>query len=106
MAGPDVCAGFHSISEKIKPTRLIVENACHSLKNLGIESSGLCVHIVGVKTMAKRRTKTEAELLDHATNNLLRALKEEMQKKEGHVDSDKLRKDGYSDRLITQLEQA
>ena len=59
-----------------------------------------------MKATTKRQTKTEAELLDHATNNLLRALKEEMQKKEGHVDSDKLRKDGYSDRLITQLEQA
>jgi hypothetical protein len=58
-----------------------------------------------VKTMAKRQTKTEADLLDHATNNLLRALKQDMRKKEGRVDSDKLRKDGYSDRLIARLEQ-
>ncbi len=56
--------------------------------------------------MAKRQIKTEADLLDHATNNLLRALKQDMRKKEGRVDSDKLRKDGYSDRLISRLEQA
>jgi hypothetical protein len=59
-----------------------------------------------VKATTKRRTKTEAELLDHATNNLLRALKRDMLKNEGRVDSDKLRKDGYSDRLIARLEQA
>jgi hypothetical protein len=59
-----------------------------------------------VKATTKRQTKTEAELLDHATNNLLRALKRDMQKKDGRVDYDKLRKDGYSDRLLAKLEQA
>jgi hypothetical protein len=59
-----------------------------------------------VKATTKRRTKSEAELLDHATNNLLRGLKRDMQKKNGRVDYDKLRKDGYSDRLLTRLEQA
>ena len=59
-----------------------------------------------VKTTVKRPTKTEAGLLDHATNNLLRALKQDMRKKDGHVDYDKLRKDGYSDRLLAKLEQA
>ena len=58
---------------------------------------------MGVKTTTKRQTKTEAELLDHATNNLLRALKQDMLKKEGRVDYDKLRKDGYSDRLLGKL---
>ena len=64
------------------------------------------MHIRPVKAVAKRQTKTEAEILDHATDNLLRALKKDMQKKEGRVDSDKLRKEGYSDRLIARLEQA
>jgi len=50
--------------------------------------------------------RSEAEILDHATNNLLRALKRDMAKKEGRVDSDKLRKDGFSDRLLARLEQA
>ncbi|HLX96244.1 MAG TPA: hypothetical protein VKU37_10925 [Verrucomicrobiae bacterium] len=59
-----------------------------------------------MKATTKRRAKSEAELLDHATNNLLRGLKRDMQKKDGRVDYDKLRKDGYSDRLLTRLEQA
>jgi hypothetical protein len=59
-----------------------------------------------VKTTAKRRTKSEAELLDQASKNLLRALKRDMLKKEGRIDYDKLRKDGYSERLLTKLENA
>ena len=59
-----------------------------------------------MKVAAAKKQKSEAGLLDHATNNLLRALKGDMQKKEGRVNSDKLRKDGYSDRLIAKLEQA
>jgi hypothetical protein len=62
--------------------------------------------IVGVKATTKRRQKSEAELLDHATNNLLQALKRDMLKKEGRVDRQKLRKDGYSERLLTKLEEA
>ena len=31
-----------------------------------------------VKATTKRQTKTEAELLDHATNNLLRAVKQKI----------------------------
>jgi hypothetical protein len=59
-----------------------------------------------VKATTKRRAKSEAELLDHATNNLLRAVKKKILRKEGRVDYDKLRKDGYSARLLTRLEQA
>lgn len=59
-----------------------------------------------MKVAAKRPTKTEAELLDHATGNLLRTLKQDVRKKDGRVDYDKLRKEGYSDRLIARLEQA
>jgi hypothetical protein len=57
-----------------------------------------------VKATAKRRAKSEAELLDHASKNLLRALKRDMLKKEGRIDYDKLRKDGYSERLLAKLE--
>ena len=39
-----------------------------------------------MKATSKRREKSEAELLDHATGNLLRALKRDMLKKEGRVD--------------------
>ena len=59
-----------------------------------------------VKTTAKRRAKSEAELLDHASKNLLQALKRDMLKKEGRIDYDKLRKDGYSERLLAKLENA
>ena len=59
-----------------------------------------------MKATTKRRDKSEAELLDHGTNNLLRALKLDMLKKDGRVDYDKLRKDGYSERLLAKLEQA
>ena len=67
----------------------------------------LCLsHNVHVKASAKSRTKSEAQVLDHATNNLLRALKKDMVKKAGRVDTAKLRKEGYSDRLLAKLEQA
>jgi hypothetical protein len=59
-----------------------------------------------VKTAAKRRAKSEAELLDHATDNLARALKRDVLKKNGRVDFEKLRKEGYSERLLAKLEQA
>ncbi|HTX21533.1 MAG TPA: hypothetical protein VMD27_06730 [Candidatus Aquilonibacter sp.] len=59
-----------------------------------------------MKVAAVKSRKGEAELLDHATNNLLRALKRDMQKKDGRVNYDKLRKDGYSERLLAKLEHA
>jgi hypothetical protein len=59
-----------------------------------------------VKANTKRRPKSEAKLLDYATNNLLRALKRDMLKTDGRVDREKLRKDGYSDRLLDRLERA
>jgi len=59
-----------------------------------------------VKETSKRPVKSEAELLDHATDNLLRALKKEMIEKDGRVDRDKLHKEGYSDRLLAKLDRA
>jgi hypothetical protein len=59
-----------------------------------------------MKAAAQTRRKSEAEILDQATNNLLRALKRDMLRKEGRVDLDKLRKDGYSERLLARLEDA
>ena len=59
-----------------------------------------------MKTTAKRRAKSEAELLDRATKNLARALKEDMLKKDGRIDYEKLRKEGYSERLLEKLQQA
>lgn len=59
-----------------------------------------------MKAAARKSKKSEAELLDHANNNLLRALKRDMEEKEGRVDYEKLRKDGYSERLLNKLQQA
>jgi hypothetical protein len=56
-----------------------------------------------VKSTAKRRAMSEAELLDHATNNMLKALKEDMLKKEGCVNRENLRNKGYSERLLDRL---
>ena len=73
---------------------------------LGIESQRRLGQVMRVKATIKRRPKSEAELLDHATDNLLRALKRDMLKTDGRLDREKLRKDGYSDRLLDRLEQA
>jgi hypothetical protein len=73
---------------------------------LRIEGRGELRQIVRVKTTAKRRAKSEAELLDHAAYNLARALKREMLKKDGRINYDKLRKEGYSERLLAKLEEA
>jgi len=59
-----------------------------------------------VKTATKRRQKSEADVLDRATKNLARALKDEIRKKEGRVDYDKLRKEGYSERLLEKIQKA
>jgi hypothetical protein len=60
----------------------------------------------GVKVTAAKREKSEAGLLDQATGNLLRAVKQKMVKKQGRVDYGKLRKDGYSERFLAKLEEA
>ena len=59
-----------------------------------------------MKTAKKPRRKTEADVLERATNNLLASLKKDMLAKEGRVDYDKLRKEGYSERLLARLEGA
>jgi hypothetical protein len=74
--------------------------------NLQIETRRGFRQIGPVRTTTKRRAKSEAELLDRATNNLARALKRDMLKKDGRIDFEKLRKEGYSERLLAKLEQA
>ena len=59
-----------------------------------------------MKATAKRRAKSEVELLDHAAGNLMRSLKRDMLKKDGRIDYEKLRKEGYSERLLAKLEQS
>jgi len=59
-----------------------------------------------VTTAAKRQPKSEADVLDRATKNLARAIKHDMIKKDGRVDYDKLRREGYSERLLEKLQRA
>jgi hypothetical protein len=59
-----------------------------------------------MKSVRKPRRKTDADVLDQATQNLLAALKKDMLAKEGRVDYDELRKEGYSDRLLQRLEKS
>lgn len=72
----------------------------------GIECEDGLEHSVCVKTGTARKEKSEARLLDQATENLLKALKKKMVKKQGRVDYAKLRKDGYSERFLAKLENA
>src|SRR5215471_8817242 len=46
-----------------------------------------------VKATVRRRPKSDAQLLDHATSNLLRALKRDMIAKEGRINLERLRKE-------------
>jgi len=57
-----------------------------------------------VKVDAAKKEKSEADLLDQATEQLLKAVKQKMLKKHGRVDYAKLRKEGYSDRFLARLE--
>ena len=61
---------------------------------------------MAVKAAKKTRKKTEAQVLDQATRNLLSALKKDMLAKEGKIDHEKLRKDGDSERLLARLDEA
>lgn len=59
-----------------------------------------------MKPTTRRRPKTDSDILDHATNNLLKALKRDMLAKEGVVKLHKLRKEGYSERFLEKLDEA
>jgi hypothetical protein len=59
-----------------------------------------------VKVAATKKGKSEAELLDQSTRQLLRAVKQKMLKKQGRVDYAKLRKNGYSERFLTRMDEA
>jgi hypothetical protein len=75
----------------------------HVCGNLKVGFPAISSEDKSVKAAAAKSQKREAELLDHANNNLLRALKRDMEEKEGRVDYDKLRKDGYSARILDKL---
>lgn len=59
-----------------------------------------------MRPRTKRRPKGKAGVVERATSNLLKALKTDMLGKEGRVNLEKLRKDGYSERLLSRLRDA
>ena len=82
------------------------QNQTRNESKLGIEPEVYLRQNARAKATTKRRANSEAEILDHATSNLMRALKQDMRKKDGRVDCEKIRKEGYSDRLLAKLEAA
>ena len=74
--------------------------------NFGVEFRLTPADYTCVKVTATKAIKNDGELLDQATNSLLKAVKQKMLKKQGRVDYAKLRKDGYSDRFLGKLEGA
>jgi hypothetical protein len=68
--------------------------------------AGILWNFSPVKVGAVKKEKSEADLLDQATGQLLRAVKQKMLKKHGRVDLAKLRKEGYSDRFLARLEES
>lgn len=69
------------------------------MKKFGVEFSDVPANSSTMKTVVARKQRTEAQLLDQAT-------KQAMVKKQGRVDHDELRQDGYSDRLLARLRNA
>jgi len=72
----------------------------------GIDFAPIPRQVNRVKVDAARKTKSEADLLDQATGQMLRAIKQKLLKKQGRVDYSKLRKEGYSERFLARLEDA
>ena len=54
---------------------------------------------------SKQQSKSETQSLDSAISNLVKVLKRDLQKKYGRVDYSKLRKDGFSDNLLSRIRQ-
>lgn len=100
--GPRSKAQGHSNSEfGIRSAELETQDVL-----LKLNSERECFRLLKMKAAVTKKAKNEAELLDHATGNLLRAVKQKMLKKQGRVDLAKLRKEGYSDRFLDKLERA
>jgi hypothetical protein len=59
-----------------------------------------------VKISRAKRERSDAELLDQATGQLLKAIKEKMLKQQGRLDYAKLRKQGCREGFLARLENA
>jgi hypothetical protein len=57
-----------------------------------------------MKLASAKKSKSDAALLDRATDQLLRVVKARVLKKDGRADHAKLRREGYNDRFLPRLE--
>jgi hypothetical protein len=58
------------------------------------------------KLPAKSRHRSEDEVLDQATQQLLRATKQEARKRGKSISAESLRREGYSERFIDRVREA
>jgi hypothetical protein len=58
------------------------------------------------KSAAKSRRRSENEILDQATEQLLRATKQEAKKRGKSINYESLRRDGYSERFVDKVREA
>ena len=59
-----------------------------------------------VQVGKKNPTKSETQSLDNAINGLVKGLKRDLVKKYGRVNYTQLRKDGFSEMLLTRIQQS
>jgi hypothetical protein len=58
-----------------------------------------------VQAASKQPSKSKTQSLESAISNLVKALKRDLQKKYGRVDYNQLRKNGFSDHLLSRIRQ-
>ena len=75
-------------------------------QEIEVDFPAVVLNYDSMKVASAKKRKSEAALLDQATDQLLRAVKARMIKKDGRVDYARLRKEGYSDRFLARLEEA
>jgi hypothetical protein len=71
-----------------------------------IEFHGIILDNSRVQVGKKQPTRSEAQSLDSAINGLVKGLKRDIVKKYGRLNYSKLRKDGFSEGLLTRLQQS
>jgi hypothetical protein len=74
--------------------------------NINLASTRPLWYKNAVQAGSKQHSKSETQSLDNAIGNLVKVLKRDLQKKYGRVDYNQLRKDGFSNNLLTKIKQS
>jgi hypothetical protein len=67
---------------------------------------GIILDNLSVQVGKKQPTRSEAESLDSAINGMVKGLKRDLVKKYGRLNYTKLRKNGFSEVLLSRLQQS